>query len=105
MTAICSPLWFEFMTRLQDPSFIAEVRCAFADLLEDRATDPEACQASQRLFDLSEKIRGGEKIPRYPSALGILRGVFFSKDGGMERYKVTHFEVDRLEDIFFVPDP
>jgi hypothetical protein len=92
-------VWYEFWDRLQDPSFVNEVKNNFADLLEDRATEPERQSASAELFAMGEEVRAGKKIKRRPGPLGILRGVFF--DGPMEKYRVGHAEIDQLEELFF----
>jgi hypothetical protein len=86
--------------RLENLQFKKLVEEGFADLLEDRATDPEReGGADENLAALAEAVRRGEKIQRRPAALSIFRGVFFG--GPMHDYRITQVEIDALEKDFF----
>lgn len=89
--------------RLSDPELLKSVREDFADLLEDRASDPSReGGASQTLADFAEKIRSGEKIARTSAALTIFRGVFSVDSKLRERgIKISQGEIDKLEETYF----
>lgn len=90
----------EPFVRCEDPDFQAAIREQFAQLLEDRATEPEREAPSELLYQLGQAVRSGQKISRTPSTLGIFRGVFFG-DNVMAKYRVSHSEIDALEKYFF----
>jgi hypothetical protein len=91
----------EPFVRVHDVEFQSMVRESFADLLEDRATDPERQDVSEKLYELSKMVRVGNKIPRTPAAVTIFRGLFFNEESPMQLYGVTHAEIDSLEKYFF----